>query len=305
MLEVVCNGKKIIFDMNDGYDNLLDSNNSYIDFYNDLLEKCDILYKRSFNEELNHGLRYAEKIRKTAPNYFVTVKGNPSHVPAPCDPQTEKIKKIIRLLPYSKYSNSLCYEENFKAEPVIKSEPKIMFMARLWDPKGEFKGQLSEEKSEERVAINKNRANCIRLCRSEFGSRFFGGITYSEFAKKEYPELLIENKGLGNKNKYLESMKNYDIFIATAGLHQSTGWKFAEYIAASKAIVAEPLRYSSVGGLSDKVNYFCFENEFECCEKIEELFDNQKRYKMMCANRNYYNEFMDCEKIAARTLEII
>lgn len=304
MLEVDCGGRRIIFDMNDGYDNLFEAQGDYVGFYNKILDKCDILYKRSFNEELNNRLTDSGKIRKTPPNFLVTVKGNPAHIPMPCDPGYEKAKKIIRMLPFSQYYNGFIYEGNFKAKPFVNSEPKILFMARLWDPMGESEGRLNEEKSEERRRINESRANCIKRCRKEFGSRFFGGITYSDFAKKDYPELLLDNSKIGKKNTYLKLMKNFDIHIATSGLHKSTGWKFAEYIAASKAIVSEPLTYSSVGGLADKINYLSFTNEYDCCERIEELFDSQKRYKMMHANEKYYDEFMNCEKFAARALGI-
>jgi len=303
MLEADIDGRKIIFDMNDGYDNLLEADEDYIFFYNEILKKCDLLIKRSYNEKLNAKLTNPEKIKKTAPNFLVTVKGNPAHLPVPCDPKKEKSKKLIRMLPLSQYYNGYCYEENFRAEPKMNRNPRILFMARLWDPAGEFEGQLSEEKSEERRKINENRASCIRLCRKEFGNSFFGGITSSEYAGREYPDLLLAHDAFSKKNEYLKVMKSFDIQIATMGLHKSTGWKFAEYIAASKAIVSEPLFYSSIGDLSENNNYLVFNNEFECCEKINELFNEQTRYSMMCANRDYYNKIMSCEKLAWRAFK--
>ncbi len=304
MLEVDCEGRKIIFDMNDGYDNLLSRDEDYIYFYNKILDRCDILYKRSFNDGLNSKLNHPDKIKKTALNFFVTMNGNPAHFPVPCDSGREKIKKIIRMIPNTQYYNGFYNEEKFRTEPVIKNYPKILFMARLWDPKGEFEGQLSEEKSEERRTINENRAKCIRLCRQEFGDRFLGGVTCSEFTTKEYSDVLIKSDDLTNKNKYLELMKTFDIHIATAGLHKSTGWKFAEYVAASKSIVSEPLYYSSIGELYENENYLCFKNEYECGDRITELFDDKKRYKMMCSNRDYYNKYMSCEKLASGALKI-
>ena len=302
MLEADIDGSKIIFDMNDGYDNILEAGQDYIEFYNKILARCDLLFKRSYNEELNSKLINPEKIRKTAPNFMVTVKGNPAHLSVPCDPKKEKVKKLIRMIPGTQYYNGYCYEENFRAEPKINNKPKILFMARLWDPAGEFKGQLSEEKSEERRKINESRASCIRLCRNEFRDSFLGGITDSKYAVKEYPDLVIKNNKFSKKNEYLSLMKSFDIHIATMGLHKSTGWKFAEYLAASKAIVSEPLYYSSTGNLSETRNYLVFKNGIDCCEKINELFDEQKRYSMMCANREYYNEFMSCEKLVNHSI---
>ena len=304
MLEVQYDGHTVIFDMNDGYDNLLRQDENYIDFYNALLKKCDYLYKRSYRQEMNDVLKRPEKVKETALNYFTTVKGNPAHLPVPCDPGREKIKKIIRLLPLTQYYNGYYSEQKFRSEPRVQTEPRILFMARLWDPKGEYESQLTAQKSEQRQSINDARAKCIRRCRSEFGSRFTGGVAPSKYSVRVYPDLVIERLNASKKHAYLERMKNSDILVATSGLHQSTGWKFAEYIAAAKAIVSEPLYYGSVGDLADGKNYLSFTNEFDCCERIAELFDQQRSYSMMCANKEYYDSYMSAEKMVARALQI-
>jgi hypothetical protein len=305
MLEVIYGNQRLFFDMNDGYDNLLIGDENYIDFYNSILGKCDCLFKRSFNRELNGKLAQPDKIRRTPPNYFVTVKGNPAHWPSPCDPKKEKLKKLFRLLPTTQYFNGYSFEDKFRAHPVIHSESKILFMARLWDPKGEYKGQLTHSKSEERKEINETRAKCIRACRNEFGAQFFGGVASSEFSEREYPDLVIENSSAAKKNEYVKRMKDADILVATAGLHKSTGWKFAEYIASSKAIVSEPLFYESAGCLADGKNYLSFRNEIECCERISELFDERARLNMMRVNAEYYSQFMSCEKLVGNALKML
>ncbi|NLO45466.1 MAG: glycosyltransferase family 1 protein [Clostridiales bacterium] len=302
MLRVNVGGRSLIYDMNDGYDNLVKDGERFEELYDRLLEGCDFMFKRSFNAKMNARLQEPHKIKKTAPNFFVTTRGNPAHFPAPSDPRREKIKKLVRLLPFSEFYNGWCYEEEFRAEPVVNDEPKALFMARLWDPAGEFPGQLTEEKSEERRMINESRAECVRLCRAEFGERFFGGITPSPFAQREYSDVLLEDMSIGKKNEYLKHMKSFDIHIATMGLHRSTGWKFAEYLAASKAIVSEPLFYESAGGLSEGKNYISFDSPLECVEKIYELFDGDRRLLMMENNRRYRDKHMACETIAAETL---
>jgi len=304
MLEVQVGDQVVIFDMNDGYDNLLKPHENYKDLYNGILKKCDFLYKRSFKEELNTGLEEPEKIKKIAPNYFVTVKGNPAHRPSPCDLGKEKLKKLFRLFPATQYYNGYYHADNFHSLPVVHREPKILFMARLWDPKGDYKGQLTEQKSEERNEINQGRAKCIRACRSEFGARFYGGVASSAFSVKEYPDLVIENSTAAKKQEYMKRMKDADILIATAGLHHSTGWKFAEYIAASKAIVSEPLYYESAGGLADGHNYISFRNENECCERINGLFDERKRLEMMNENAAYYDNYLNCESLVTRAIQL-
>lgn len=305
MLEVTADGKRLIYDMNDGYDNLVIGQGDWRELYNGLLERCDCLFKRSFNTQMNSQLNNYHKIKMTAPNFFVTINGSPAHFPVPCDPRREKAKKLIRMFPGSEFYNGHCYEENFRMEPVLNENPKILFMARLWDPRGEFEGQLNEEKSEERHEINQGRAKCIRLCREEFGDSFFGGITPSDFARREYGDLVLSDASVSKKDAYLRHMKGFDIHIATMGLHKSTGWKFAEYLAASKAIVSEPLCYSSDGGLSDGRNYLSFKDEFECVRRIGEILDGARRYEMMCENKRYYDESMTCEALVRKTLSYI
>ncbi len=305
MLEVEADGKRLIYDMNDGYDNLCFGKGDWRELYNGLLERCDFLFKRSFNAEMNSQLKNYQKIEMTAPNFFVTIKASPAHFPVPCDPRKEKLKKLVRLFPGSEFYNGHCLEEKFKMKPVVNENPRILFMARLWDPKGEFEGQLNEEKSEERHRINEIRANCIRLCRKEFGGSFFGGVALSAFSKAQYGDVVLDDTSASKKDAYLRAMKSFDIHIATAGLHKSTGWKFAEYLAASKAIVAEPLFYSSAGGLRDGVNYLSFRDEFECVERIRELLDSRRRYEMMKANDRYYDENMKCAVLVRNTLRCI
>ncbi len=303
MLRVIFNNKSIIFDMNDGYDNLLKEGESYVDFYNEILKDCDLFFKRSFNEQLNASLNGADKIRKTAPNFFVTVPGNPAHSLRSDDPPKEKLKKAIRALPHNKHSNNLFFEESFTSFEKNSKNPNIIFFTRLWDPKGDYKGQLTQEKKEERHRINERRINCIRLGKKEFGNSFLAGLVANPYATKNYPDLLVKDGNLTVKSNYMEMVKKADIAVATAGLHRSTGWKFAEYLAASKAIVTEALFYSSHGDLRKGKNYLEFEDEYEFCQRISSLFEAEKRYQMMKANREYYDEYMRCEKILLHAFE--
>lgn len=302
VLAAECDSKCYLFDMNDGYDNLPENRENYISFYNALLDRCDLLYKRSFHAPTNARLTHPEKMQKTPPNCLITINGSRAHRPVPCDPRREKLKKMVRSLPVSSYYNGHCYEDALEDLPRVRSSPRVIFLARLWDPAGEFPGQLNAEKTEERFQINESRATCIRTCRREFGDRFEGGVSASAFSQREYPDLVVTDKKVTRKDKYIAAMKEFDIAIATAGLHKSTGWKFAEYLTASKAIVTEPLFYESAGALCEGVNYLSFRDERDCCEKIYRLFDESSRYTMMCANREYYTSTMRCDKFVAAAI---
>ena len=293
MLEVVCeDGKRLILDMNDGYENLLKDRAEMVPFYNGLLERCDLFFKRSFDGVRNAQLQAPEKMRRTPPNFLVTLPHNPAHLPVPCDPRREQVKKLVRMLPGSQYYNGHIMERNLFDEPHLSENPRILFMARLWDPDGEFPGQLTPAMQEERHAINESRAQCIRLLRDAFGERFCGGVTPSAFACRAYADVVLENEGLSHKDAYLTFMKQFDIHISTMGLHGSTGWKFAEYLAASKAIVCEPLCYESAGGLADGTHYLSFADPETCVCGVQTLLDDDKRLAMMRANHAYAETYM-------------
>ncbi|MGN0634732.1 MAG: glycosyltransferase [Acutalibacteraceae bacterium] len=296
MLEVVGeDGKRLIFDMNDGYENLLQEKADMVPFYNGLLDRCDLFFKRSFDGQRNALLCAPEKMRRTPPNFLVTLPHNPAHFPVPCDPNREKIKKLIRMLPGSQYYNGHILEKNIFDTPRLSEKPRILFMARLWDPAGDFPGQLTPAMQQERYAINESRASCIRLLRDAFGENFCGGVAPSAFSQKEYADVVLENEGLSHKNAYLAFMKQFDIHIATMGLHGSTGWKFAEYLAASKAVVCEPLCYESAGGLADGTHYLSFADGDACVRQVQTLMDGDRRLAMMQANHAYAEQYMRCE----------
>ena len=304
MFEVVTDdGLRFIYDMNDGYENLLPDAREMPSFYNRLLNRCNLLFKRSFDKEKNAMLCAPQKVRPTPPNFLVTLAGNPAHRPMPCDPRREKLKKCVRMLPNTSYSNRYVLEENLFAPPQVSPQPKILFMVRLWDPAGEYAGQLTDAMAEERLRINESRAQCIRLLRREFGERFCGGAAPSAFTAREYGDVVLDDPSLARKDRYLAHMKTFDIHISTMGLHGSTGWKFAEYLAASKAIVCEPLCYESAGGLSDGEHYLSFTDADSCVSRVQALLDAQTRAEMMQRNHAYAESCLRCRSFVRTTLK--
>ena len=300
---VLPDGKRLIYDMNDGYRNLLPQGEPAASLYDPLLRQCDLMFKRSFSAKENTQLSFPEQVRRTPPNFLVTQRGNPAHFPVPCDPQREQIKKMIRMLPGSQYYNGHILEHKLFDMPHVSETPKILFMARLWDPDGEFPGQLTEEMRAERADINRVRADCIRRLRKEFGDRFYGGVSSSPFAMRDFSDVVLDTPHLSRKNAYLTFMKQFDIHIATMGLHGSTGWKFAEYIAASKAIVSETLRYESAGGLCEGTHYLRFNDADSCVRQVAALLDMNVRADMMQANHAYAERYLRCDAFVRTTLE--
>lgn len=101
------------------------------------------------------------------------------------------------------------------------------------------------------------------------------------------------------KISFLNSLQQHDICINTLGLHNSTGWKFAEYIAASRAIISEPLVYQS-SGLIEGNNYLSFTDSESMILGIETLLKNKSQ--MMLNNYHYYNNFVRPDSLIMNSL---
>lgn len=298
MMEVIINDNiRVLYDVNDGYDNLIEG--SYIEFMDNILSNYDICFKRSFSEEYNKKLKNGYKIRPLGLNYMVTIKGNFAHKPVKFDPQKEKIKKIIRALPLSQYYNNKYLINRFEQEPIYNENPKILFMARLWDENLDIR----DKKNEERVYINNTRIKCLEKCKKEFGDIFTGGLSADSYSLSRYSNLVIKNKELTRRDKYLKLMHSHDICIATTGLHESIGWKFGEYVAASRAIVSEKLNYELPGDFSIEKNYLDFKNVDQCIDNIYTLLkDHKARYEMMKNNYKYYQDYVKPNKLILNTI---
>ena len=86
-------------------------------------------------------------------------------------------------------------------------------------------------------------------------------------------------------------------------MHNSIGWKTAEYVAASKAIVSEPLHFELPGNFEENKNYLSFTNVDELIVKIDSLLaDEPMMQAMMNNNHLYYNHFLKPDVLVLNTL---
>lgn len=288
LIEAVVDGRKILFDLSDGY------------FYNDEKEtirhfnEADFVFKRSYSQAKNIAFD-SDVNKKLYPygfNYLVTFGANPL---------TQKKLSVNSILKTLKLTDSLV--KDFEA-PVLKGrkEPKILFLTRLWNPMGDdIRGD--KEQAEERDYINKVRTETIRLLKNEFGKRFLGGVYADDFSAKYCPELLVD-KGVSLKRIYLNRMKKSDICVNTMGLHGSVGWKTAEYIAAARGIVSEKFLYETTGNFCDKKNYLSFLNPSDCVEKVSLLAESPEVVaEMSKENKRYYERYLRPDAQVKRALE--
>jgi len=279
-------GKKILYDTLDGYscydDNLSEEGN--LNLFDFMLDKVDFCFKRSFSIKINTNLKNAFKIHPLGFNYEVGRSAIKRFF------FNSSIKSM--LINSSKFYFNM-FSPNFfvkqsLTEEDVKNEGKIIFMTRLWE-------------GEANKTLNKVRIECIRACKKEFGDRFYGGLIPNKLSSA-YPDLLLKNNS--KRRFYLKFMFGCRYCIATTGLFHSIGWKFAEYIAASKCIISEPLYYQVPGDFTKDKNYLEFTNADELIKHIKTLDANPNlQIAMSRANNDYYNNYLSPDKLIYNSLK--
>ena len=283
ILEADVEGRKIIFDAKDA-DGI----------HYELLNTCDYYFKRSYDPDiiLRQYPAHSEKIKPLGLNYLV--------YPDNLDKFTinrrwtlrksnlSKIRAILFTLDFLdlvKFKPRLRYMHSNPGE----KQPQVLFCVTAYDPK-HARNKIA---AEERKHINHMRANCIRVMRKELGDRYYGGFVHNKYTIENYKDLLIDDPHKTKKANYLDLLKQFSIGVATTGLHRSIGWKFAEYVAFSRAIVSEPLNFRVPGNLAAGKHYLEFSTPDQCVEQCLKLLDNKKlRFDMMKSNHKYYRNYL-------------
>jgi len=279
-VQVEYEGKTITYDVMDGYQN--------IEGMRYLLGASDYYFKRSFSTIRNADTFTLDEVAKMRPlgmNYLVSCQNNPYN-------RGGGYRRIFFLMRGDK-PNSYFTQDKFETEPEYKSRDiKVLFFTRLWD--------LDINNAE---ALNEQRIRIIRALKKQYKDNFLGGIRASDLAMKYAPDLIV-SKRVTERSNYLKLLRDADICIGTLGLHQSTGWKTAEYVAASKAIINEKMVYEVPGSFDEGANYLPFSNEEECCECVEKLMsDPVLIYEMKRNNQDYYNRYLMPSVMIKNTLD--
>jgi hypothetical protein len=242
------------------------------------LERADVYFKRSYYEPhleslpqahrakiLPFGLNCAQKTSAAGTLVARMLLRNPA-----C---------IRRLRGTLKAYLRLADAEAMERPPSVKAEQVIYFQTRVWEPE-EVPGDDSREINESRVAI-------VRSLRREFGARFKGGLVPTAFARAHYPDAISAEPHV--RSQHIQASKAASIGIYSRGLHHSLAFKLAEYLAACKCIVAEPLRNGLPAPLVEGRNYLEFTTVDGClalCDRL--LADPAAAEEMRAANWEYY-----------------
>ncbi|MEO7310307.1 MAG: hypothetical protein ABIX01_07925 [Chitinophagaceae bacterium] len=183
--------------------------------------------------------------------------------------------------------------QSMQALPNPLETPKVIFAGRLWNQE-----TSDAVKNAERKYINQQRIDIIRLLKNRLGDHFIGGLVDDELSRKAAPELILPRNTFTEKGSYVKHLRQCAIGIASPGLETSVGFKFAEYIAFSKAIITTPVNAVTPGNLAPDVNYQIYNTPQECLEKVELMIaDHKLRKDTMEHNFAYYQQYLRPDKL--------
>ena len=289
MIRAEYRGKRIIYDMGDGYNIAPDIQTC--------LDNCDFYFKRSFSGEKNRELLHDFEGKMFPLGLYFRV----TH---PKSPINEPLWKAVAKTLMGKASNRYFVPKVFLGTPEREGDrhPRILFLTQLWN---DHELGFSDEENRERTYINEMRIGVIRALRERYGDSFIGGLNDSALSRKWAPDLIMPAEYTERK-KYLKLVHSCDICIGSMGLFESIGGKTGEYVAAAKAIVNERLHYTPTGDFAEGVNYLSFDTVEECLAAVQRLVeDSELRFAMKQANAEYYQKYLRPDMVVKNTLELV
>jgi len=292
---IVCaefDGRRIVYDLGDNPETVMEVYYRDADFYFKRMAQHHVINK--YPKMLPMGLNYpvynsSDHFLKRA---FI-MREKLSFVRAILN-KTSKVFDLIGI----KSASASSRLDMMHALPNPIQKPKVIFASRLWN---QFTSE--ELKNAERNTINNQRIEIVRLLKKRFKENFVGGIVEDEFSKKVCPESVLPRNTFTEKGSYNKHLLQCSIGVASPGLETSVGFKFAEYIAFSKAIVTTPINAIVPGNLLEDKNYSIYNNPHECLGQVETLMNNnQLRKQMMESNFAYYQQYLRPDKLVWNTI---
>ncbi len=180
----------------------------------------------------------------------------------------------------------------------VPAAERVMFTTRLW---GRDQVPAIDPCVLER--LNASRVATVLALKSAFAGRFTGGLVDNAAARATAPDLVVPDDT--SRAAYIARMQRHLVCVTTTGLHGSTGWKFAEYIAASRCVVSEPLVHAPMVPLEAGVHYLSAPSAEACvaaCDRL--LSDPTLAADMRRANAHYYAHYLRPDCLLQRCLNV-
>lgn len=270
----------------------------------DLLANVDVLFKRSWEQAFVEACSAPGNVLPLGANLWV--HANPPDWRAlhraGMYRGSEALKRVIRALGIDRLFGDGVFTPRWSdltAKPPVDLAPRVLFLAEAWDPDEAPTAHTAAE----RIVINAARAACMRALRERFGHKATCGFRNTAFARREFADLAVSDGNLTRKRNYLQLVRRHPICIATSGLHRSTGWKFAEYLAMSRAIVSEQLHMRLPGPIAAGSHYLEFDDAESCVAAVARLFEeNGQRQALMKAAAAYAMHHVRPDSLVAESL---
>ncbi len=189
------------------------------------------------------------------------------------------------------------------APPTPGQSQRVLLMAGLWDP-AEVPASETAQRAD-REAVNRQRVDCIRALRRAFGARFHGGVRPGEFARRYAPDVMLGSERETSRREFLRRVRQHAVCVTSHGLNGSNGFRLAEYVAFSRAIVSEPLRYALPGAFAAGEHYLEYTTPEECVARVAWLFDRPDwRDEMARRNWDWYSTWQRPDRLALRLVAL-
>jgi hypothetical protein len=176
---------------------------------------------------------------------------------------------------------SLPTASRYEAGPEEPAEGAVLFQTRVSEPEDVLPDNADE--------VNESRVALVRALKRAFGDRLWGGVIPTSYAIRHYPDVITNLPCF--RRRYVARSRRALIAVYTRGLHHSIAFKLPEYLASSKAIVADGFRNELPYTLAEGSNYLRFSEPAECVEQCSRLLgDTNLVTRMRQSNRRYYLE---------------
>ncbi len=176
----------------------------------------------------------------------------------------------LRFLLYLTRNNSSLYEKDFEGPPHESAKYGVFFLTRLWEDKDSPDGLTK---------FSQARIELAKVLKTEFGSRFHGGVVRNHISERYCSKDLLYSKV--SRREFTRTLRESDIAVCTLGIGKSTPWKLGEAIAAAKCIVSESLFFELPMPLEEGVHLRTFRTTEDCLQACEQLFRDPRSMKRM------------------------
>lgn len=267
------------------------------------LDKCDLIFKRSFNQGVadfileNTGIQ----ILPLGPNFRIALK-LPFIVKIKF--KVELISRIWEVINHpsvffrkglNKILKNNSISQDFKPNQVdIKrlppDEPYIFFQVQLHD--------LNNKRGKK---LNQNRVELIRSFKKRFGNQFIGGVFSKVPLPPDYDDVLTDISS--SPDTYRLFCEKATVAISTNGFGDSIPWKLIEYMQWGCSILSEqpvhPFRM-----LPDDDTIAFFKSTEQALDLAEKLLKDKNKTSLMRHNAlAFYDNHLKPEKAVLEMLE--